>query len=222
MSQPEGAAVRLAFVDVDGTLLDCSSERLFLSHLARTGGIGFRSALRFLAGYAIHPGRTRHFGPGWNRGYLEGMRRDVAESIAERFARETLTSRIRPEVRRLLAGLSAEGFRIVLLSASLSFLVDPLRVEAGAEEAICSVPEDMDGVLTGRLAGDRPWGSSKAELAARYASAAGSPLADCCALGDSDSDIPLLSSCGSAIAVHPSAGLRRAAARRGWKVIEGR
>jgi phosphoserine phosphatase len=218
----EGAPVRLAFVDVDGTLLNCSSERLFLAHLLRTGSLGFRSLLSFALGYAFHPSRTASLGPGWNRRYLSGLDPEALRAAGERFSLSILLPRIRPEVRSLLASLSEEGFSLVLLSASLLWLVDPLRKSVGAREAICSVPGIERGALTGEISGPRPWGPFKVDLAERAAVSAGASLASCCALGNSSSDIALLSACGTAFAVHPSPALRKAAAGKCWKIIEGR
>jgi HAD superfamily phosphoserine phosphatase-like hydrolase len=224
MSKPEGACPapsRFAFVDVDGTLLDCSSERQFLTHLLRTGGLAFRSAVSFALGYLARPLATLSSGPGWNRRYLSGMKVSDAAGEAASFSEGELVPRMRPEVVSLLARLSSDGFSPVLLSASLRWLVEPLGIAIGAVEVISSDLEEEGGVLTGRLSSSRPWGGEKASLARRHASSAGSSISVCCALGDSASDIPLLSACGRAYAVHPSRALRKEAAARGWEIVEG-
>jgi len=221
-SEGEGARARPAFIDVDGTLLDCSSERLFLAHLVGTGRLGAASVAGFLTAYAAHPIRTVSQGPGWNRTYLGGMDARAAEADAEEFSRTALVPRIRPVVDSLLRQLGGRGFTPILLSASLSWLIRPLGAAVGASDAVGSVPGERDGVLTGRIEGERPWGAAKRAMAGRLAEAAGFMLPECCALGNSSSDVPLLSSCGIAYAVHPSRSLARIARERGWQTMGGR
>lgn len=214
-SVPRG---RLAFVDVDGTLLPASSERLFLkraiaSRLVSAGGL-FRFAVR----YALHPVRTATGGLGWNRRYLEGAPAGRFASAAESFSRDFLVPRMREEVLSIVRSLASEGFGIVLVSASLAWLVTPLAGPAGASAVFASEPEARNGRLTGSLSGGRPYGKAKLETAEAVAESAGTSLPQCAALGDSWSDRFLLSACGRPVAVHPGRRLKALALSRGWRI----
>jgi len=213
------AAGGLAFLDMDGTLLDCSSERMFLGHLARAGMIGPARLFRFAARYALHPRRTLAEGPGWNRGYLAGLEEGPIRSEASRFSREELVPRLRPDALSLAAELGSGGFEPVVISASLSWLGEPLAAAAGIPLSFSSVPEAVSGRLTGRLSGGRPWGGGKLGQALDICSGAGILPAGCAAAGDSWADRHLLEACGTAVAVHPDRRLRELARSRGWRIV---
>ena len=212
----------LAVVDMDGTLLSVSSERLFLEHMVRKRLVSPAGLARFAAGYALHPVRSIREGKGWNRWYLAGVCAAEAAREAELLAEDSLCGSIRPSVGEALANLSAGGCRVVIVTASLRFLAAPVARAVAAHGLLASVPEESGGVLTGRLVGPRPWGREKSSLVLAVCDREGVSVADCVALGDSWSDRHMMLRCGRAIAVHPSPGLRKLAARMGWQVMEGR
>jgi HAD superfamily hydrolase (TIGR01490 family) len=208
-----------AFIDMDGTLLDCSSERLFLAALAGRGVIRAGSAARFLAGYVLHPLETVRGGPGWNRLYLSGLRADDLKELAERFAQQSLIGRTRPQASRLVERLRKEGYSPVLMSASLEWLAGPVAEAAGISEVVASRLEERRGRLSGGVSGDRPWGSSKLRLALELCAREGVPICSCAAAGDSWSDRHLLAACGRAFAVHPCRRLAALALSSGWEIV---
>jgi HAD superfamily hydrolase (TIGR01490 family) len=213
---------KLALVDMDGTLLSVSSEKLFLGHLVRSRLIPPGRLLSFGLGYVIHPFRTMIQGKGWNRDYLSGMQEEAIKREALSFSERELCSRIRPGVADIVGNLSGGGCRIVLISASLIYLVEPVARFVNADSISASVPSVEDDLFTGRLTGTRPWGRDKAAVGQRICEHEGIDTADCIALGDSWSDRHLMLMCGMAIAVHPEPGLHRLALRKGWKIVEGR
>jgi HAD superfamily phosphoserine phosphatase-like hydrolase len=213
---------RLALVDLDGTLLSVSSEKLFLEHLAGKRMVTAGGLLRFALGYLLHPARTIREGKGWNRLYLRGLGADAVKREAAGFARNELLERIRPDVAGLLDSLSGNGCRTVVVSASLVYLAEAVAEAVNAHRTVASVPEEREGILTGSLAGPRPWGRDKAETGVRICREEGVELSECMALGDSWPDRHLMLACGEAVAVHPSARLARLAAGRGWSILEGR
>ncbi len=212
----------LALVDLDGTLLSVSSEKRFLEHLVSKRLLTPGRLLSFGLGYFIHPVRTMMQGKGWNRGYLRGMPEETIRREAVLFSEKELCSRIRPEIADIVKNLSGGGCRIVLISASLVYLAEPVAHAVNADGVSASVPSVEDDMLTGELAGPRPWGREKAAIGRRICDREGIDPADCVVLGDSWADRHLMLMCGRAIAVHPARGLHRLALRKGWKVVEGR
>ena len=67
------ASLAAAIVDVDGTLLDGSSERLFLLHLLSCRTLRPPALLRFAARWLVHPAATLAHGPGWNRSWNRNL-----------------------------------------------------------------------------------------------------------------------------------------------------
>ena len=212
----------LALFDVDGTLLSTSSERMFLEHLVRSGHIRTRHLVPFALEYLVHPVRTWREGKGWNREYLRYMVRDRFAEEARFFSEKYLTGTIRTPVAGMIKDLASRGCRVVLMSASLTHLVEPLARDLPIDGIVASSPLFDGQAFTGKLAGPRPWGREKVTITRGLCAQRGVEPSDCLAVGDSWSDRYLMLFCGRAIAVHPDWKLRRLAGRLNWQVVEGR
>ena len=222
MSQ-ETDARGICFVDLDGTLISRSSEKELVLHMLRRGDLRLPQLARFGAGYLAHPMRTLRLGKGWNRLYLKGLAEKSVRPLAEDLAERRLTGLIRESVRDSIEDAGQAGFAVVLMSAALVYLADPLGASVGAKTVVASEPDlDENGRFTGRLRSTRPWGRDKCLIASQLASNEGVDIQDCMAYGDSWSDRFLMEACGSAVAVHPGRKLLRLAVKRGWTVIPGR
>jgi len=211
-----------AIVDVDGTLLDGSSERLFLLHLLSCRTLRPPALLRFAARWLVHPAATLAHGPGWNRSYLTGLDASVTAREAERFARDRLIPRIRPGMASEISGLRSRGAEVVLLSASLVWLVEPLAGAVGASRVFASRPAASGGRLTGGIEGARPFGEEKLLTVRAFCAETGIPPSDCTAFGDSWADRHVMGFCGSAVAVDPGRRLAKLCRSRGWRILEDR
>jgi len=177
---------------------------------------------RFLLGYLLHPAATLAHGPGWNRGYLRGLGASETAGEAERFSRAVLVPRIRPAMASELAGMKSRGAEVLLLSASLVWLVEPLAGAVGASRVFASVPEAAGGRLTGRIGGTRPFGEDKLLIVRAFCGESGTPPSECTAYGDSWADRHVMGFCGGAVAVNPGRKLAGLARSRGWRIMEGR
>lgn len=211
----------VAIVDVDGTLLDGSSERLFLAHLLARRMVGAAALSRFALRYLLHPAATLAHGPGWNRGYLSGLGASATAREAERFSRSELVPCIRPAMASELRELRARGTGVLLLSASLVWLVEPLAEAVGASRVIASTPAAAGGRLTGGIEDPRPFGEDKLRAVDAFCSESGIPPSGCTAYGDSWADRHVMGFCGDAVAVNPGRKLAGLARSRGWRIIEG-
>jgi len=216
------ASPAAAFVDLDGTLLSVSSEKLFLEALYRAGELSRAGVLSFAANYLTHPLRTISEGRGWNRSYLRRMFGVRFREFAAEFAGNELAKAVRPWLAEMVIALSEAGWKTILMTASLEPLASAVAEGLPFDRIVASVPEENDGRLTGKLSGPRPWGREKVILAQRECAGMSMPLDSCMALGDSSSDRHLLESCGYPIAVCPDRKLRAIASERSWAILEGR
>lgn len=214
--------MQTAFIDLDGTLLSCSSEKEFLKYLLKTGKIEKRRLLSFVLTYCKHPVVSVRSGKGWNRSYLRGLDESIMRETAGKFAKEKLLRKLRPEMSEELAEMKNSCIKTVIISAALSYFVEPLGKLLFFDEVISSIPFSDGGILNGKLKGPRPWGREKSILAAQYAERMDLSLSDCVAYGDSWADRFLLSSCGKAVAVHPDRKLFKMAKRNNWRIIPGK
>jgi len=163
----------------------------------------------------------------WLRDMAQLLRGLDAQQL-EAMATWTVEQHLWPARRRgaleVLADAAAEArtaygeVEVIVATASYQPVADAFARRAGADLALATPLEMVDGLATGRLAAPV---QSQAEKAGGVAARAGErPVL--VAMGDSGGDIPLLALARRGIAVSPDAALRRAAAERGWEILDGR
>jgi HAD superfamily hydrolase (TIGR01490 family) len=221
------AVQRLAFFDVDETLITAKSMFDFTRHACRgesplpgcDGGQGRGEVVDLAAMRRRGAGRAE-----MNRAYY---RRYAGIPLARLQAagRDWYRAyRVRPEAF-VTAGLRAlirhrqAGHGIVLVSGSARPLLEPMAEDLGADLVLCTEQlVDSQGILTGEVA--RPMiGEVKAEAAAAVMTRLGVPPADCFAYGDHASDTDLLRTVGNPVVVGTDPVLARHARASGWPVL---
>ncbi|MFE6051081.1 HAD family hydrolase [Kitasatospora sp. NPDC056446] len=199
---------RLAFSDVDETLIDCKSMFDFLDHYlaARYGPQGLRRGRRvreeltaLAAGGTPREETNRIYYREW-AGEPAGAAAEAGRAwFAERSAR---TGFYIGSVRDALTRHRAAGDGVVLVSGSFPAILDPIAADIGATHLVCSRPEVRGGVFTGGLDGEPVIGEEKRRavraLLGRH------PWIDpahCYGYGDHASDLPMLTEVGNPVVV---------------------
>ncbi|HEX6871741.1 MAG TPA: HAD family hydrolase, partial [Micromonosporaceae bacterium] len=143
----------------------------------------------------------------------------------QQIVNETLHELINPYVYAEAAALIEEhrqaGRAVVVVSTSGEEMVRPIAEQLGITDVIATRMVVEDGRYTGEVAYYAA-GATKAEAARELAKERDYDLAASYAYSDSISDVPLLETVGYPTAVNPDRALRRAAADRGWPVLEFR
>ena len=217
----DGAVPVMYFVDLDGTLLSTSSERYFLKHLLKQGILSPVAFLRFLSFYALHPGQTIREGKGWNRNYLTGIPPEVIKRESALCAKFLLKNFLRDWTLQSIRELKNAGCETVLLTASLESIATGITEGILIDHIAASTPAIEKHRFTGRLNGLRPWGKNKVALVQEICRRQGIEPAKCAAAGDSWADRFVMGECGCSIAVCPDRKLRKLAACRKWRIVEG-
>jgi HAD superfamily hydrolase (TIGR01490 family) len=212
---------RIAFFDVDKTVLSVNSAWLWVRRERRLGNLdrwqGVRAALWGVAyglGAARSMERAIHAGVETLRGQRE---RDLHDRTIV-FWREEVRAFVRPAARAAVARHRARGDRVFLLTTSSSYLSGEIAVDLGCDGYLSTRMEVEDGLFTGRVEPPLCFGQGKVDRAAALASELGVALADCTYYGDSYSDLPVLLAVGDPVAVNPDPRLRRHARRRGFRI----
>jgi HAD superfamily hydrolase (TIGR01490 family) len=150
--------------------------------------------------------------------------REVAEIVqaAEEVYDELMADRIWPGTLALAKRHLDAGQRVWLVTATPVELAAIIARRLGLTGALGTVAEVRDGRYTGRLVGELMHGEAKAEAVRALAEREGLDLARCTAYSDSANDLPMLSLCGTAVAVNPDTELRAIARSRGWQVRDFR
>lgn len=191
--------IRLAVLDVDGTLKQAESpyqylhERLGLVHLAA---------------------QNRELALAGRISYGEWLYRDVALWAGQPVA---LLQRLLAEIPylpgapELLRALKQAGVIVALVSAGFTLNTDPIMAEFGLDYALANELTCTDGVLDGNAINHVPEGG-KAAFARALMLRLGIPPQQTLAAGDTNGDLELFDCAGVRWAVNPRSAELRARA----------
>ena len=210
-----------ALFDLDRTLLDTSSGRLYAQYIYRHGQISRAELARVFW---------------WNLATKLGlmdMSRAIPKLLADAagddesamrelcdgwFAADVvphLTKRGQARVREH----QAQGHVVALVSASTQYVVRPMADYLGIPgQFVCTHLASVGGRLTGQVVEPVCYGQGKIVWAERFAAEWGADLSASSFYTDSISDLPLLERVGRPVAVNPDLKLKRVAQRRGWPI----
>ena len=215
-SAADAQSLRVAFLDLDHTLLAADSNQLWLDYLLRRGHLQPEQIVahdRFVDDYG--QGRLDFVA-------LQQFRHAIDASLPAGqlavlragFEAEALRPAIARDAAALVDRLHADGLLTVVVSATRLSLVQPVADQLGIAHAIGadSQPEvDAHCFGAGKIAHVGHWlrglGSSLDALAESHF------------YSDSHNDLPLLEAVMHPVAVDPDPQLLRRAQERGWPVI---
>jgi HAD superfamily hydrolase (TIGR01490 family) len=202
-----------AIFDVDKTLVQGSTERLFFKYLLRHDKLTATQAMAYLARLASNPeGRFQ------DKSYLKGLLVREIETLARQCYEELIAPRLNPQALVCLLEHKAQGHRIVLLTGSLSFLILPLKEKLGADWLIATEPAQDELAFTGEINGLHPRGKNKELLLKALSRRYGFDLSRSYAYAHHFEDRSLFGSVGHPVAVNPSWRLKRLARKRRWPI----
>ncbi|MBB3083451.1 HAD family hydrolase [Geodermatophilus sabuli] len=213
-----------AFFDLDKTVIAKSSTLAFGRPFFQGGLINRRAVLK--GAYAQFVFSLS----GADAQQMERMRAQITQmctgwdvATVHEIVRETLHEIVDPlvyaEAADLIEEHRAAGREIVIVSSSGAEMVEPIGQMLGADRVVATRMVTVDGHYTGEI-GFYAYGENKAVAVRQVAAENGYDVADCYAYSDSITDLPMLSEVGHPTAVNPDRALRRAAAERGWPVLE--
>jgi len=153
------------------------------------------------------------------KAYLADKPVTAIESLASGFFWEHVCPRISEEARRAIAEHRAQGHRLVLLTGSPDFVVEPLATHLKFDEIVAGRPERVGATFTGRMLEPYPYRHGKLLAAERLAPERDFDLGASYMYGDSPGDLAMLEAVGHPRVVNPVRGMRRIARRRGWPIL---
>lgn len=188
--------LRLAVLDVDGTLKEAESPYQYLHERLGTADLGARNRELALAGQIS---------------YAEWLRRDAilwAGQPVVRVRQLLAENPYLPGARELLRALKRAGVVVALVSAGFTLNTDPIMAEFGLDYCLANELTAVDGVLDGGSVNHVPEGG-KAGFARDLMARLGIPAAETLAAGDTKGDLELFECAGLRVAVNPKwPGLR--------------
>lgn len=202
-----------AIFDVDQTLVQGYTERLFFRYLIRHAFLSLPQALTFLGNLACNPQMRFQ-----DKSYLAGLTVSEVLGLAQQCYREKIAPRVSRRGISCVLEHRDSGHTVILLTGSLSFLLLPLKEELGADWLIATEVGRDNGRFTGKIQGLHPRGENKLRLLLELALGQGLDLGRSYAYGDHIQDQHLFRSIGYPVAVNPSWRLKRQARRQRWPI----
>ena len=199
--------MRVAFLDLDHTLLAADSNQLWMTYLRSEQLISEEQSFvhdQFLQDYAqgaLDFAALQAFRIGLDA----SLAPDILSAVRVEFERKTLIPAIAPLAPRLLAELAQRGLTTVLVSATRSPLVDPVVQALGVDHAITSC-----------------FGRDKVQHVQAWLQSLGSSLNDLHEswfFSDSHNDLPLLDVVMHPVAVDADDRLQQVAIERAWPMM---
>lgn len=214
--------MRLAIFDLDNTLLAGDSDHIWGEFLAEHGLVDGdhyrRENDRFLAAYQA--GQLDIFE--FLRFSLAVLTRHEAGELARlraRFVDEKVVPLVAPGAPGLLARHREAGDHLMIITATNSFVTEPIARLLGVDTLLATEPELRDGRYTGDVAGTPCFREGKVARLNDWLAEHDTSLGDAAFYSDSRNDLPLLERVERPIAVDPDPVLAETAHARGWPVI---
>ena len=204
-----------AIFDLDGTIIDNSSEKAFVKYLISKRKI----ALANLASWGLYLIKTRKIAVAKaNKVYLRDTNYEYIQSAARECFRKYLEHHISPKAQKQILFHREQGHALVLLSGSLEILVVHFKEYLSMDMMVGYTLEVKNGIVTGRTVGRHPYEKNKAILAQQMAEEYDFDLSSSYAYGNNYTDAHILSLVGNPVAVNPDRKLRKIANENGWKI----
>ncbi len=140
-------------------------------------------------------------------------------SWLDKYLARKIRPRIRDSARSLVQRHRAAGDTVVLTTAVIRFLAEPIAAEFGIDNVIATEAECVDGRYTGRLTGVPNIREGKYQRLVEWLAARGERLGDfreCWYYADSVNDLPLFEHVTHPVAVNADPVLAAHARHMGW------
>lgn len=139
--------------------------------------------------------------------------------LRARFVKEVIAPMDLPAARSLIDRHRIADDRLLIITSTNRFIVEPICHSLGISEIIATEPETIDGNYTGCIDGVPAYREGKVLRLKDWLALTGETLQGSFFYSDSHNDLPLLVEVDNPVAVDPDEQLRQEAVRRGWKII---
>ncbi len=199
---------KIAFMDLDGTIVDSHSVNyLNLIHkglnskfnhflytiMLRLKGVLFHLLSHFSSA-AFDTYYYRHY---------KGIKANKIDQAIKDKVLPFIRNKIFPQAVEEIERLKGENYYIVLVSASLKNIVQPLVKELNVNDYIATELEIKNGIFTGKVKGDFVNNLNKQKAIEAYCKERNILASHIIAYGNSKWDIPMLQASNEAIIVNP-------------------
>jgi len=212
-----------AYFDLDGTLLNASSEKTLTGVLAKrrpwriphaTIAWSLGTVFGLLTGKSPYDALR-------NRGHLSLASWAILEKYSDEIAPTILEPKVSQQAWEKIAWHRQQGHRLVLVTATVAPMAEAMGRILGMDEVYGCGPSNRSGILSGSERGwSVPRRKGKVPVVELDAKENGHDLSKCYGYGNTLADSWFMRKCGHAIAVNPESSLRSYAQEKKWEIVE--
>mgnify|MGYP005700033791 FL=1 len=208
-----------AYFDLDGTLLDASSEKTLTAVLGmrRPWRIPYGAAA-WSVGFLFNILRLRApYDAARNRGHFSLASWQVLDNLSQKIAKEKLASNITQQARDKVEWHRAQGHRLVLVTATIAPMAEAMAKVLDMDAVYGCGPEIRTGILSGSERGwSVPRRKGKVPIVQQDAEENGHDLEQCYGYGNTMADSWFMRITGNPIAINSKGAFNELAKEKGW------
>jgi HAD superfamily hydrolase (TIGR01490 family) len=217
--------LQLALFDLDNTLLAGDSDYQWGQFLMEEG----------LLERELHQAKNLQFYEDYKAGELDiyaflefqlkplsERKRAELDKLHERYMQRKILPMMTDKAKALVEKHKANGDVMLIITATNSFVTNPIAKAFGIDDLIGTTPEEVDGEFTGRVTGTPSFQQGKVTRLHEWLAERGQSLSDfetTWFYSDSHNDLPLMKLVDKPVAVDPDPVLKAYADEQGWPVI---
>ena len=214
--------MKLAIFDLDNTLIGGDSDYLWGEFLAEQGHVDG----------AIRQQQNRHYYAEYKAGRLDihdflefqlqplaGVDPEILDQLREQYLEEKVQSILLDKSFKLIADHRQQGHTLLIITATNSFITQPIAELMGVSNLIASEAEMKNGRYTGKPTGVPSYAEGKVTRLNAWLKENNYQPDETWFYSDSHNDLPLLRIVNHPFAVDPDDILREEATRQGWPII---
>lgn len=221
---------RLAFYDMDKTITRTPTWTPFLAFAMRRRARWRLALLPWAAiaglAYVMKLIDRSQLKQATQRALLGGrLAQDHVASLTEAFADHVAATGVLDAARARIAADRADGYRLVMATASYGFYARAIGARVGFDDVIATESiHDPAGALSWRMEGENVYGAGKLRAVEAWMAREGIARADAEVRFYSDhvSDAPVLDWADEAFAVNAHGPLKALARAKGWPILDWR
>ena len=210
-----------AYFDLDGTLLDASSEKTL------TGRLGLRRPWRIPLGATMWTlgffgnllrGRSI-YDSARNRGHFCLSSWEILENYSNKIASENLIHKVPKEALECLSWHREQGHRLVLVTATIAPMAEAMGTQLGMDTIYGCGPSIRKGILSGSESGwSVPRRKGKVPVVQQDALENNHDLSLCYGYGNTMADTWFMSITGNPVAINPGKKMSDFALKNEWPI----
>ncbi|MCK5533541.1 HAD-IB family hydrolase [bacterium] len=208
----------VAVFDIDGTIIDFFSERIFLLFLLSKGKLFINDLFNYAVNLLQTADQGCIFATKGNKAYFKGKDSTQIEKLAHTCFRKHILHRIFARAKEKIKQHQQQQHEIVFISGTLPFLLNEYKNYFGVNKGYGTRLETKNGKFTGKTMGIYPYGEGKAEIVKKYLTGNEYDLSRSFAYGNHLSDIKSLKLFGNAFMINPNKKLAAIARAESIKI----